>query len=381
MQRKDRYIIIMAGGRGERFWPVSRERKPKQLITLLGDRSFLQQTVDRVKPVAPLENILIITNAVQAGAVRRQLPELPKRNIIGEPCGRDTCAAVALGAALVGARSGSGVMAVLPADHVIPNEARFRRVLIDSMALAKREPALVTIGIQPHEPATGYGYIQVGNKLAKSLARSLKSTFFTAKKFVEKPNLATAKRYLKSGDYRWNAGMFIWSHETIAAELCRQQPKLFAAAEKWRGIRGLAKLNAALARDYPKLEKISVDYAIMENAQNIVCADGVFGWDDLGSWPALARHLKPDAAGNCAVGDLIQIDSSNNVVFDARTRNRAPIAIVGISDMVVVQTDDATMVAHQPESQKIKQLVARLARHNRFAPLVLLVPPILISSL
>ena len=370
MQRKDRYIIIMAGGRGERFWPVSRERKPKQLITLLGDRSFLQQTVDRVKPVAPLENILIITNAVQAAAVRRQLPELPKRNIIGEPCGRDTCAAVALGAALVGARSGNGVMAVLPADHVIPNEARFRRVLIDSMALAKREPALITIGIQPHEPATGYGYIQIGNKLAKSLARSLKSTFFTAKKFVEKPNLATAKRYLKSGDYRWNAGMFIWSHETIAAELCRQQPKLFAAAEKWRGIRGLTKLNTALARDYPKLEKISVDYAIMENAQNIVCADGAFSWDDLGSWPALARHLKLDAAGNCAVGDLVQVDSANNVVFDARTRNHAPIALVGISEMIVVLADDAMLVARKSESQKIKQIVGHLAKTKRFAHLV-----------
>ena len=370
MQRKDRYIIIMAGGRGERFWPVSRERKPKQLITLLGDRSFLQQTVDRVKPVAPLENILIITNAVQAAAVRRQLPELPKRNIIGEPCGRDTCAAVALGAALVGARSGNGVMAVLPADHVIPNEARFRRVLIDSMALAKREPALITIGIPPHEPATGYGYIQIGNKLAKSLARSLKSTFFTAKKFVEKPNLATAKRYLKSGDYRWNAGMFIWSHETIAAELCRQQPKLFAAAEKWRGIRGLTKLNTALARDYPKLEKISVDYAIMENAQNIVCADGAFSWDDLGSWPALARHLKLDAAGNCAVGDLVQVDSANNVVFDARTRNHAPIALVGISEMIVVLADDAMLVARKSESQKIKQIVAHLAKTKRFAHLV-----------
>ena len=370
MQRKDRYIIIMAGGRGERFWPVSRERKPKQLITLLGDRSFLQQTVARVKPVAPLENILIITNAVQAAAVRRQLPELPKRNIIGEPCGRDTCAAVALGAALVGARSGNGVMAVLPADHVIPNEAKFRRVLIDSMALAKREPALVTIGIQPHEPATGYGYIQVGNKLAKSSARSLKSTFFTAKKFVEKPNLATAKRYLKSDNYRGNAGMFIWSHETIAAELCRQQPKLFAAAEKWRGIRGLAKLNAALARDYPKLEKISVDYAIMENAQTIGCADGAFSWDDLGSWPALARHLKLDAAGNCAVGDLVQVDSANNVVFDARTRNHEPIAVVGISEMIVVLAADAMLVARKSESQKIKQIVAHLAKTKRFAHLV-----------
>jgi len=370
MQRKDRYIIIMAGGRGERFWPVSRERKPKQLITLLGNRSFLQQTVDRVKPVVPIENIFIITNAVQAVAVRRQIPELPRRNIIGESCGRDTCAAVALGAALVGARSANGVMAVLPADHVIPDEVKFRRVLTDSMVLAKRESALVTIGIQPHEPATGYGYIQVGNKLAKASVKSLKSTFFAAKKFVEKPNLAMAKRYLKSGRYRWNAGMFIWSYETIAAELHRQQPRLAAVAEQWRGIRGLAKLNAALARDYPKLEKISVDYAIMENAQNIVCADGVFGWDDLGSWPALARHLKPDAAGNCAVGDLVQIDCANNVVFDARTQKRAPIAIVGISDMVVVQTDDATMVAHQSESQKIKQIVARLARSNRFAHLV-----------
>lgn len=366
MQRKDRYIIIMAGGRGERFWPVSRERKPKQLITLLADRSFLQQTVDRVKPVAPLENILIITNAVQAAAVRRQLPELPRRNIIGEPCGRDTCAAVALGAALVGARSGNGVMAVLPADHVIPDEAKFRRVLIDSMALAKRESALVTIGIQPQEPATGYGYIQVGNKLAKSL----KSTFFTAKKFVEKPNLAMAKRYLKSGNYRWNAGMFIWSYETIAAELCRQQPQLFEVAEKWRGIRSLVKLNAALARDYPKLKKISVDYAIMENALNIVCADGVFGWDDLGSWPALARHLKPDAAGNCTVGDLVQVDSANNVVFDARTRNRAPITLVGISEMIVVLADDAMLVARKSESQKIKQIVAHLAKTKRFAHLV-----------
>ena len=201
-------------------------------------------------------------------------------------------------------------------------------------------------------------------------AKSLKSNFFIAKKFVEKPNLATAKRYLKSGNYRWNAGMFIWSYETIAGELQRLQPKLFAAAEKWRGISSLAKLNPALARDYPKLEKISVDYAIMEHAHNIVCADGVFGWDDLGSWPALARHLKPDAAGNCAVGDLVQVDSANNVVFDARTRNRTPIALVGSRDMIVVQTDDATLVAHQSESQKIKQIVARLARDRRFAHLV-----------
>ena len=164
--------------------------------------------------------------------------------------------------------------------------------------------------------------------------------------------------------------MFIWSYGTIAGELRRLQPKLFAAADKWRGIPVLAKLNAALARDYPKLEKISVDYAIMENAQNIVCADGVFGWDDLGSWPALARHLKPDAAGNCAVGDLVEVDSVNNVVFDAGTRRRTPIALVGVRDTIVVQTDDAMLVAHQFESQKIKQIVAQLAKDKRFKQLV-----------
>ena len=239
-----------------------------------------------------------------------------------------------------------------------------------SMRLAKREPALVTIGIKPHEPATGYGYIQTGTKLRSATAKALKSTFFSVKKFVEKPNLATAKRYLKSGNYRWNAGMFIWSYETIANELQRLQPKLFTVAEKWRCIRGLAKLNAALARDYPGLEKISVDYAIMEHARNIVCADGVFGWDDLGSWPALARHVRADKAGNSSVADLVQIDSADNVIFDARTRNRTPIALVGMSETIVVQTDDATMVAAKSESQKIKQLVALLANDKRFAHLV-----------
>jgi len=370
MRKKERYIVIMAGGRGERFWPVSRERKPKQLITLLGERSFLQQTVDRVKSIVPLENILIITNAVQAAAVSRQLPELPKRNIIGEPCGRDTCAAVALGAALVGARSENGVMAVLPADHVIPDEANFRSVLLDSMRLAKRESSMVTIGIQPHEPATGYGYIQVGAKLRNVSVGSLKSTFFSAKKFVEKPSLNKAKRYLRSGNYRWNAGMFIWSYDTIAAELQRQRPKLFGVADQWRSIRSLAKLNAVLSKDYPALEKISVDYAIMENGRNIVCADGAFGWDDLGSWPALARHVWADKSGNSTVAELVQVDSAGNIIFDARTRNRAPIALVSVSGMIVVQTDDATMVASKTESQNIKQLVAQLAKDKRFAHLV-----------
>ena len=201
---RDRYVIIMAGGRGERFWPVSREKTPKQLITLLGKSSFLQQAVERVQSLVPLKNILIITNAVQAPEVRKQLPKLPKQNIIAEPCGRDTCAAVTLGAAVVGARSTTGVMAVLPADHVIPDAKKFQQVLADAFDLAARGRAIVTIGIKPTEPATGYGYIHVGAQLpAPAGVKSYKTTFFGAERFVEKPNYDRAIEYLYSGQYRW----------------------------------------------------------------------------------------------------------------------------------------------------------------------------------
>src|SRR6202789_2307218 len=201
---EDRYVIIMAGGRGERFWPVSRERTPKQLVTLLGKRSFLQQAVDRVLPLVPLKNIFIITNSLQAAEVRKQLPKLPKQNVIAEPCGRDTCAAVTLGAAIVGARSTTAVMAVLPADHVIPEEKKFQQVLNDAFDLASRGQVIVTIGIKPTEPATGYGYIRVGNALPPPHGtKPYKTTFFKAEQFVEKPNYEKAQEYLASGQYRW----------------------------------------------------------------------------------------------------------------------------------------------------------------------------------
>src|SRR5271154_5138535 len=198
----DRYVIIMAGGRGERFWPVSRERTPKQLVTLLGKRSFLQQAVDRVLPLVPLKNIYIITNAVQAPQVRRQLPKLPRQNVVAEPIGRDTCAAVPLGAAIVGQRSTSAVMAVLPADHVIPEEKKFQQVLADSFDLAGRGRVIVTIGIKPTEPATGYGYIRVGPPLPPPQgAKPYKTSFFKAEQFVEKPNFERALEYVNSGHY------------------------------------------------------------------------------------------------------------------------------------------------------------------------------------
>src|ERR1043166_4635658 len=369
---QDRFVIIMAGGRGERFWPVSREKTPKQLIKLLGDRSFLQQAVDRVLPLVPLKNILIITNAAQAAEVRKQLPKLPKQNIIAEPVGRDTCAAVTLVAALVGARSTTAVMAVLPADHVIPEAKKFQQVLGECFDLAGGGQAIVTIGIKPTEPATGYGYIQVGEPLPPPQGvKPYKTTFYRAERFVEKPNLERALEYLNSGQYRWNAGMFIWSFVTVTEGLQKHQPEMFAACQRWfAAAKNPAKLNKVLAKEYPDITKISIDYALMEHAQNVVCADGAFEWDDLGAWPALARHLKADPEGNCAVGDFIHVDAARNIIFDARTKNRTPIAVVGLRDSILVQTDDAVLLAHKSQSQKIKEMVKKLAEDPRLKKLV-----------
>ncbi len=362
--KSDRYVIIMAGGRGERFWPVSREATPKQLITLIGGRSFLQQAVDRVLPLVPLENILIITNAVQAPTVRKQLPKLPKENVIAEPVGRDTCAAVALGAAVVGARSTTAVMAVLPADHVIPEAKKFQQVLADAFDVASRGQVIVTIGIHPATPETGYGYIQSGNRLpAPAGVKPYKTAFFKAERFVEKPDLATAERYLAEGNYRWNAGMFVWSFVTISNSLEKHQPEMDAACHRWfaAAAKSPAALAKVLAKEYPAIRKISIDFALMEKAQNVVVADGAFAWDDLGAWPALARHVKQDAEGNAAVADFVHVDSARNIVYDARTKGRTPVTLVGVKDSIIVLTDDATLVAAKGEAQKIKELVKKLA--------------------
>ena len=369
---KDWFVIIMAGGRGERFWPVSREKSPKQLITLLGKRSFLQQCYDRVAAVVPNKNIIVITNTVQAPQVAKQLPKLPEANIVAEPCGRDTCAAVTLGAAIVGQRSTSGVMAVLPADHVIPDEKKFHQVLRDSFDLASRERAIVTIGINPTEPATGYGYIQKGNKLPPpSGVKKYKTTFSKAKRFVEKPKLSTAEKYVSSGNYAWNAGMFIWSFATISEALEKYQPEMEAACHRWfEAASNPAKLKRVLKKEYPSIKKVSIDYALMEKVQNVVVADGSFSWDDLGAWTALARHLKSDRSGNCAVGDFVSVDAARNIVFDARTKNRNTIAVVGLKDSIIVQTDDALMVADKTKAEKIKELVKVLAASKAYQKLI-----------
>ena len=370
---QDRFVIIMAGGKGERFWPLSREKTPKQLLTLLGKGSFLQQAVNRVLPLVPLKNILIITNEIQAPTVRQQIPKLPRENVIAEPVGRDTCAAVTLGAALVGSRSTTGVMAVLPADHVIPEEKKFQQVLADAFDLATRGQAIITIGIKPTKPETGYGYIRVGETLPPPAGvKSYKTQFHRAEQFVEKPHYDRALEYLNSGQYRWNAGMFIWSFVTVTEGLQKHEPEMYAACQRWfKAASNPAKLKKVLAKEYPVIKKVSIDYALMEHAQNVVVADGAFEWDDLGSWTALGRHLKADPEGNTAVGDFIHVDAARNIIFDARSKGRrTPIAVVGLRDSILVQTDDATLLAYKPQAQKVKELVKKLAESREHKHLV-----------
>jgi len=369
---KNRFVVIMAGGRGERFWPISREQRPKQLLALLGKRSFLQEAVDRVLPLVPARNIFVITNETQLAEVRRQLPKIPKANLVAEPVGRDTCAAVTLGAALVGARSTTGVMAVLPADHVIPDAKKFQQVLGDAFDLASRGQAIVTIGIAPTEPATGYGYIRVGEMLPPPKGtKKYKTPFYRAEQFVEKPHFDRALEYVNSGQYRWNAGMFVWSFVTITEGLQKHQPEMYAACQRWfKAAPQPAKLAKVLAKEYPDIKRVSIDYALMEKAQNVVVADGAFEWDDLGSWTALARHLKADPEGNCAVADFIHLDGARNIIFDARTKQRTPIAVVGLRDSILVQTDDAVLLAHKSQAQKVKELVRKLGEDSRLKKLI-----------
>lgn len=362
------YIAIMAGGRGERFWPVSRQTTPKQLAILLGNRSLLQQAVGRVLPLFPADRILVITNKLQIKSVRQQLPELPTENIIAEPCGRDTCTAVTLAGAIVASRNPNAVMAVLSADHLIPTIEVFQHTLIEALTLAQENKnMLITLGIQPTEPTSAYGYIQLGKKLDQG------NSAYEALRFVEKPDIETAKQYLNSGDYRWNAGMFIWSCEALYRGLNEHQPQMAELFSHWVTLSkdSPQTLMSAIEMEYPTITKISIDCALMEKAENIAVIDSNFVWDDLGSWPALTRYLKQDQDNNCSNNNIIVVDSHDNLIFDYRKKSsRSLTTLLGINHSVIVFTDDATMIADKSQSQRIKELVAKIEAQANFKHLL-----------
>lgn len=350
-----RYVVIMAGGRGERFWPESRTTRPKQLLPIVGEKAMLAQTIDRLAGLVTVKDVFVITNTEQRDAVLEVCPELDPNKVIGEPVGRDTAAAVGLATVLVRREDSDAVFAMLPADAVIHNTAGLCATLESAFAAAEADPVLATIGITATFPATGYGYIQQGNSSGDYAGQAV----YQVKRFVEKPDLATAQNYLDAGNYFWNAGMFIWSVPAIVAELEKNTPSLWQALQAIdQGLEAGQSIDILLAKYYPKLEKISVDYAILEKANNVVMVESGFDWDDVGEWPALSRHYPSDEADNVVRGSAELADASGNIVYSRDDKHL--VALLGVQDLIVVRTDDATLVCHKDKAQEIKDLVKKI---------------------
>lgn len=358
----------MAGGRGERFWPLSRARRPKHLLPIVGDTPLLAQTVERLRGLVPIENILLITNEEQREASLEACPALRAENVFGEPMGRDTAPAVGLAALLVRQRDANGVFAMLPADHVIHDTAGYQETVRVAFEAAERGDALVTIGIKPTFAATGYGYVNFsGDTIALPSGQVHK-----VNRFVEKPDRARAEAFLQEGSYYWNAGMFFWRADTVLAALGKHAPGLYSElmrldeqlmlvtkAQGGTVVRPDEKLTAALAVIYPQLTKLSIDYALMEKATNVLMAPSRFDWDDVGEWTAIARHYPADEHGNSLRGMVVSEGSTGNIVI---TQEGHTVALLGIKDLVVVQTDDATLICPKDRAQEVKKLVGKLRK-------------------
>lgn len=347
------FACIMAGGSGERFWPMSRAHAPKQLIKLFGEATLLEQTVHRLDGVVPRRNIFVLTNQAQLKSARAALPMLAPSQIVAEPAKRDTAPAAALAAALVRSRDPNGVMALLSSDAMIHDGKRCGEQIGAALARASHTEALLTIAIPPAHPATGFGYLELGKELSRGTDGSVVRQ---VKRFVEKPDLATAKRYVKSGKYFWNAGMFAWSVRAFLAEAERNAPTL---AEFIKGFPAKKDGGDYIAAKFPTLEpKISLDFAIMEKARAVETVVADFDWDDVGLWTALPKHVASDEAGNTAKGHVIAAGASNNIAIS----NGRTIALCGVKDLVVVETHDAVLVCHRDAVQNIKQLTGRLPK-------------------
>lgn len=359
MNREDMYAVILAGGQGKRFWPLSTSERPKQLLKLLGEKTFLEMAVDRIRDVIPLENILVLTNQSLVAASREAAPSLPSENIIGEPLGRDTAPAVALSSLLVEDRNPNAVFCILTADQIMKDVPRFQKTIVEGANIAARQESIITIGIEPSEASTSFGYIEYGGKYEERE----EIEFHNVKRFVEKPDSSTAKEYLEAGNYLWNAGMFIWSVQTLRNGLNRHAPHLTEMMDRLAPHVDRDDFMDRVKDEYEHTEKISIDYALMEKADNIIVAKGAFEWDDLGSWPSLANHFDLDKDGNVAIGMVEGIDSRDNVVL---SRDRLT-ALIGVEGLVVVQAEGVTLVCPKERAQDVKKMVEKLSGNDEYS--------------
>jgi len=348
------HAVILCGGRGERFWPKSRRNRPKQFIPLYGSRTLIQETSRRIAPLCPVKRQLFVTPVELVPLLRRQV-KVPRRNILGEPCGRNTAPAIGLAALTLVRRDPEAVMVVLPADHLITKRPEFLKAVRLAAQLAQ-ENLLVTFGIVPSRPDTNYGYVHYGARIAGS--RRL--TAHSVVGFREKPDSATAQRYLAEGTYLWNSGMFVWRAATILKALHQFLPEFYLALMRFGKAIGTEREQRALAQLYRRAPVISIDYAVMEKAENIAVVRATFDWDDVGSWLALARHRPMDAAGNVTTGCWFGRET-RNCIIDA---DSGIVATLGVSDLVIVRAGAAVLVAHKTALDGIKRLLEDIASHK-----------------
>lgn len=348
------HAMIMAGGGGTRFWPRSRRRRPKQFLAFSGDRTLLQATLDRIEAQVPAERTWVITGATHCGEAVRQLPQLSASHVVGEPFGRDTAACIGLGAHLIARDDPEAVMMVMPADHVIEPTQEFRRAAHAAEQVAQDHPeALITFGIRPDYPSIGYGYIQRGDSIGQRQGVPI----FKVKQFREKPSLDLAEQYLSSGEYYWNSGIFVWKVATILAELKRQRPELSAALERIATAWGTPEQETVFTNEYEKIEKISIDYAVMEGAEHVLVMEAPYTWDDVGSWLALERRNPQDAHGNTIQALHCGIHTNDCVIVSDPDHL---ITTIGVNNLLIVQDGDSILIADRRDEASVKQLVERL---------------------
>ncbi len=347
--------VIMAGGVGERFWPKSRQNCPKQFLSLTSDgETMIQKTVKRLAPLISQKDIYIITNAHYLSLVQEQLPDLPPENVIAEPCPRNTAPAIGLAASLIQKKYDDAVMFFLPSDHLIHHEHSYINTLRKASHAALQDKTLITLGITPTYPETGYGYIKYQQDGAQD-------GVYPVECFVEKPDLQTAEAYLQSGNYLWNSGMFIWKASSILHSIKKYMPELYQGLQTIAEAYGTENFHEVLNHKFPELPSESIDFGVMEKANHIFTIPGDFGWDDVGSWLALERINQTDENDNMLDGDILSIDSHNCTVAG----NGRMIALLGVQDLVIVDTDDALLICNKNQTQDIKKILAELKAEKK----------------
>jgi len=349
------YAVIMAGGIGKRFWPRSRKDRPKQLLDILSDQSMLKMTYERLKAITDEKKIYVVAGQNLSDKIIVELPELPLKNLIIEPSGKNTAPCIGLAAATIIQKDPNAVMGIFPADHLIVNVKSFKEAVEHGVQFARDHVALITFGIMPTHPATGYGYIQYNKVKAV-----YKDSIYEVKTFAEKPNQATAHRFLESGEFLWNSGMFIWKAENILNSIKLFLPEMYESLQAIGAAVDTPEYNGVLKKQWATIHSDSIDYGVMEKAKNVFVVKSTFGWSDVGGWDAVYEIKEKDKNGNVIIGDVIPMETSNSYIFSCKNL----ITTIGVKDLIIIQSRDSLLILNRKESEKVKNLVDLLERKN-----------------